>query len=364
MRILHCIETLNCGGLQKQLVYLASEQVKRDYDVHVVYFKDDYFRQRLLTDGAKLHRINNFNYFDPRISPQLFFLIKEIRPNILQTWFLKMDLLAGFFTRLLNIPWILREPNSSKRWPDSFLNLPRKWIGVRANAIISNSFSGDNYWKKAGFTGKKFVIRNCLPFDVINNTKEKMPEIGLGKNQDFILYAGRIQNRQKNIINLFYAFSDIVRLHNVTCIICGDGPERPKILRMINKYQLTNRILTPKVLPDTQIWTLMKKAKALVLISSYEGCPNVVLEAMSCGCPLVVSDIPEHREILNENAAWFIDQTSPKTITDGVNKALLNYDLSLKKAIKAKQIARNWLSIPEMAKKYEKVYFEVSKNKV
>ena len=47
----------------------------------------------------------------------------------------------------------------------------------------------------------------------------------------------------------------------------------------------------------------MKSAAALVSPAIFEGSPNVVLEGMACGVPLVVSDIPEHRELLEDSAA-------------------------------------------------------------
>ncbi len=54
------------------------------------------------------------------------------------------------------------------------------------------------------------------------------------------------------------------------------------------------------------VWALMKKASVFVSLSAYEGCPNTVMEAMACGCPIIVSDIPEHREILDEQSALFV----------------------------------------------------------
>ena len=52
------------------------------------------------------------------------------------------------------------------------------------------------------------------------------------------------------------------------------------------------------------MWPLLKRADFLVSTSLFEGEPNAVLEAMECGCPLVVSDIPAHRELLGEDALY------------------------------------------------------------
>ena len=49
----------------------------------------------------------------------------------------------------------------------------------------------------------------------------------------------------------------------------------------------------------------MKLAGVLVSTSRYEGRPNVIAEAMACGCPLALSDIPEHRELVPKDAALF-----------------------------------------------------------
>jgi glycosyltransferase involved in cell wall biosynthesis len=67
---------------------------------------------------------------------------------------------------------------------------------------------------------------------------------------------------------------------------------------------MQDRIRLLGVRPD--IWALMKAATLFVSTSAFEGQPNAVLEAMACGCPLVVSDIPAHREFLNAGNAAIV----------------------------------------------------------
>ena len=58
-------------------------------------------------------------------------------------------------------------------------------------------------------------------------------------------------------------------------------------------------------------------ARALVLPSHYEGFGLPALEAMACGTPTIVSDIPALREVVGDEG-WLIDPAEPETITDAL----------------------------------------------
>jgi glycosyltransferase involved in cell wall biosynthesis len=82
------------------------------------------------------------------------------------------------------------------------------------------------------------------------------------------------------------------------------------------------------------------------------------MEAMACGCPIVASDIPQHREILEENEATFVLPGDPDRIASGIDRLLGDPEEARRKALRAKERASRW-SIPAMAERYDRVYLEI-----
>src|SRR5208283_2540348 len=103
------------------------------------------------------------------------------------------------------------------------------------------------------------------------------------------------------------------------------------------------------------IWAIMKKASVFVSLSTSEGCPNAVMEAMVCGCPLVISDIPAHRELLDESCALFVNPSDVRQTADAIIQIFDDSEAAKKRALIAKQKTIDW-SITEMARNYENVY--------
>lgn len=58
----------------------------------------------------------------------------------------------------------------------------------------------------------------------------------------------------------------------------------------------------------------MKRANAFVNVSTYEGRPNTVLEALAARCPVIVSDIEAHHECLGDGAGLYVPPTEPDRI--------------------------------------------------
>ena len=115
MRILHLIPNLSGGGAERQLSYLAPELARMGHDVHIAYSLECIQKPEL--PGVVLHRLKAQSNYDPYLLWQLVRLIRRIKPDIIHTWILQMDILGGMAARLNGIPWIFREPSSAMAYP-------------------------------------------------------------------------------------------------------------------------------------------------------------------------------------------------------------------------------------------------------
>jgi len=102
----------------------------------------------------------------------------------------------------------------------------------------------------------------------------------------------------------------------------------------------------------------MKTANVFVFPSTAEGCPNVVLEAMACSCPLVVSDIPAHREILAADCALLIPPERHEALADAIIQTLVDAEAALLRAQIARERVSQW-SVDVMACHYHDIYLEL-----
>jgi glycosyltransferase involved in cell wall biosynthesis len=180
-------------------------------------------------------------------------------------------------------------------------------------------------------------------------------ELGASQSQKIVLHVGRFHD-EKNLGNLVRALRLVMRRPGVVAFLCGDGPLVSATEELVREEGLSGRVFLPGYV--TNIWRWMKRADVFVSASLFEGMPNTVMEAMACGCPIVVSDIPSHREILDENSATFIAPGDPESIAAGIDGLLENREEALRQVQCAKEMATRW-SIPEMARRYEEVYFDI-----
>jgi glycosyltransferase involved in cell wall biosynthesis len=353
MRILNLIHSLSSGGAERQLRYLAPELVRMGYDIHVAYSNEGPDRPEL--PGVALHRLKSLSNYDPYLLWQLIRLIRQIKPDIIQTWIPQMDILGGIAAKLCRTPLILREPSSGLVHTQMWKNYLRVRIGSGANAIVSNSRGGDEYWKTIIPDHRHYVVSNALPVDEIDATAAALPQ-GMTKPElPIMLYVGRMEEKQKRPKLFLEALACVRQKKKVFGVLCGEGPQRSELEMLKHERGLDGDVHFTGYLPANSIWAMMKKVSVLLSLSLSEGCPNAVMEAMACGCPLVISDIPAHREILDESCALFADPSNVQQTAGAIMQVLNNTESSKERALLAKQKTQAW-SIAEMARNYERVY--------
>jgi glycosyltransferase involved in cell wall biosynthesis len=355
MRILHLLPHLSGGGAERQFSYLAPELVIMNHEVHVAFSTSGPKCPEL--PGVVMHQLKSRSNYDPYLLWQLIRLIHRVKPDIIHTWILQMDILGGIAAKINKIPWILHEQSSAMGHPQNWKTSLWVRVGYFATAIVSNSRGGDEYWATQLPQSRRYIISNGLPVYSNDGSMMALPH-GLSiPEAPIVLFVGRLV-ALKNLVAFLKALAYVKQKQTVFSIICGEGPQRAELELLRHKLGLDADVHFAGYLPAAAVLALIKKAAVFVSLSAYEGCPNTVQEAMVYCCPLVVSDIPAHREILDERCALFADPSNIQQTADTILQAILNADASKSRAFIARQKTQEW-SVSKMAINFERVYNEV-----
>lgn len=101
--------------------------------------------------------------------------------------------------------------------------------------------------------------------------------------------VGRL-NRQKDFATLLRAVALVRQRREMRLLIIGEGDERPALDALRRSLGVADIVDLAGL--DDNPYRFLARADLFVLSSAWEGCPNVLLEALACGCPVVSTDCP------------------------------------------------------------------------
>ncbi|MBU1122338.1 MAG: glycosyltransferase family 4 protein [Candidatus Omnitrophica bacterium] len=147
--------------------------------------------------------------------------------------------------------------------------------------------------------------------------------------EHFILFTGTIEPR-KNIVGLLEAFKLLKTTHNVShqlVIVGAKGWQTSQIFEAYKKLAFKDdEVKILGYVEEKEIAMLYSAADVFVIPSLYEGFGLTPLEAMASGTPVVASDIPIFREIL-DNSALLVDTLNPNCLAGAIFNVLSNNQL-------------------------------------
>ncbi len=142
------------------------------------------------------------------------------------------------------------------------------------------------------------VIYNPITPEIFQKAKELLGHPWFGPNQPPVILAIGRFTKQKDFPTLLKAFALVRQQRKVRLLILGDGEERPLLEQLTRNLKIQNDVMMPGFTDNP--YAFMKRAALFVLSSVYEGLPNVLIEAIALGCPVVSTDCPSGpREILD-----------------------------------------------------------------
>ncbi|MFX0133458.1 MAG: glycosyltransferase [Candidatus Hodarchaeota archaeon] len=125
-----------------------------------------------------------------------------------------------------------------------------------------------------------------------------LKELKLNAEKKYILFVGRFI-REKGVYELIQAFSIIAKKYpEIDLIFIGEQPEKVNISEYLKDDNIIKRIHFKGIISHREVAYFMKVSELLVHPSWAEGLPNVVMEAMACGLPVVTTHVGGIPEVL------------------------------------------------------------------
>jgi glycosyltransferase involved in cell wall biosynthesis len=364
IRIMAMIEAESVTGSAKAVLEFAREASRfqagfPEFDLSIVTFDrgrgENSLTKAIHDIGTPLDIVAERRRFDTQVIPQLRSVVEKRGVDLVWTNSVK----SHFLTRLAGL-------NRSKSWVafhhgytstdlkmKTYNHLDR-WSLPTATRVLTSSSAFVKELQQRNVRPDHIHVQHMpiRPFaEASENRKAKLRKwLGLDDRARVLLSIGRL-SREKGHTDLINAFSTIRKLagdSSLRLVLVGEGPERSRIESLIRSLRLDDVVAL--VGQQDDINSYYGIADVFLLPSLSEGCPNVLLEAISAGVPVVataVGGIPEL--VTNEQDALLVKKADPSALAFAAARLLNDGDLCARLVCCAREI---------VARKTPQAYFK------
>jgi glycosyltransferase involved in cell wall biosynthesis len=152
--------------------------------------------------------------------------------------------------------------------------------------------------------------------------EEARRETGYLESGRLILFVGSAL-KTKGMAELLEAFGGLLRrAPDARLAVIGDGEYKETFERHAAAAGILDRIRMLGRLPSERVAPWMRAADVFCLPSYSEGCPNVIVEALACGCPVVATNVGGIPELCGESSSILVPAHQPESLRAALETAL------------------------------------------
>jgi glycosyltransferase involved in cell wall biosynthesis len=364
LKIIQLINSLDNGGAEKFCAELSNEMSKL-HDVTIATIKPvepGMVPVQILSERVKVITMNNYGDYGLKGVFQLYKLIKKEKPDIVHVHSSLIMIHLLLITRIfVNIKFVLTVHSTFSPAYDklfkllSFLKfLRKKIVNVCLSKSLQKAFA--EKFSKLNFYCIENGINPLSSTLDLQNVQKEIHSLMNNKNTKVFISIGNF-SPAKNFLNLADAFRELLA-ENIVLILIGDDRSKGRIhLLELEKIKTKNIYLLGS---KSNIADYLSVSDALIVPSTTEGMPLVVLEAFSLGIPVIATLAGALKDMINnqENGV-VIEGFDSKSIQTAINKfTAMSQEIILKIKEKNKKVFAERYHIEQCAAKYLILYKE------
>jgi glycosyltransferase involved in cell wall biosynthesis len=334
VKILHVITGLDQGGAEGLLYRLVSASSASAGHAVVSLQDEGIYGDRLRRAGASVHALamprGRVSWRGVRA---LYRIIRQERPDVIHGWMLHANLLAGAVGRVAGtraVIWTVLNPdldrsrnNWSTRAVGHLLAAGSRFVPAAAIFVSESSRLAH---EAVGFRPPKtIIIRNAvdiMEFQPDGAARRRVRGEWRVSDGEMLLGFVARWDVHKDHRTLLDALSRVPpAARPFRCAFVGPGMEEgnPELMAVIARLGLQPSVILAGARED--IPAVMNALDVHVLSSVMEAGPNVVLEAMACGTPCVVSDVGA-AALMVEDTGWVVPPGAPAAMAAAIETAI------------------------------------------
>jgi glycosyltransferase involved in cell wall biosynthesis len=270
--------------------------------------------------------------------------VRSFAPDIIFSCILYPDGFSALgIAKALSIPVVVMSIGSDiNRIGDRVSAMQTRTVLREADYVVT--VSGDLRDKAVAMGASpqkaRAIINGCdLSVFHVRDRHEARQALGIDPDLEAVVYTGRMDVK-KGLRELVEA---AISLHperpNLHVYLVGEGPDRPILQTAIDAGNAAGYIhaLPSCAFDDVALW--MAAADLVTLPSYMEGCPNVVLEALACGRPVVATNVGGIPEIMSEACGSLVPPCNSAALAQALRSVL---DTTWNPAVISAQRSRSW----------------------
>jgi glycosyltransferase involved in cell wall biosynthesis len=399
-RILFVVPTLEPSGVEKQLVLLACNLPREEFEVEVAVLAcGGELESDLLQSGIRYHLINKQFTIDPFALFRLKRIIQQFQPDIVHTCHFAGNCYGRYAAIACKVKFIIASESCVDLSKSSCQFFIDKYFARRTNYIVTNSAEVKEFYTQHGLSADKFVVipnamipvdSDVVPFsrdefllrlgvadsmptgdyvpvnnpkyDFDNETYLPISNDTLSRQRPYILgLVGRLLG-QSRITDVLWVCESLrfLDLH-FHAVIIGDGLEREMLLRYRDEWGLSDCVHFIGERNDAM--RIMPNFDLLLNLNKYEEQSSSILDAMKFGIPVVATNILGNSEFVVDGETGVLVQDSGDDFSK-LRRDFVRTILSLledeprrtQMGIAAKKRAAEYYSLEKMIEKHTTFY--------
>ena len=351
MKICFVVGTLARGGAEKQLVFML-RAIKNIGSVAVVLCltRDEFYEEMIRDEGVRVLYVGDTRNRFMR-SWKIGHAIREMGADIIQSSHFYTNLYAGLTGRLLGIPSVgavrsdlIYEMKSHRITGSLQISLP--------DLLITNSRIAYQRLLQRGIDQRKVeFVRNVVEVDDEQSSDQVRPGLK-------ILFAGRLDEnkRPERFVRLASRLTERYPDHDLQFQIAGDGEKRNELENTARKEMNLGPDRLAFLGDCGRMSDVYRGADILVSTSDREGTPNVVLEAMVHGIPIVATAVGGTKEILNSSRGFLVEPNDEAGLLKATTELIQDRDLRLRLGSEGRRYVTENHSLHNLQGQLNKIY--------